>query len=129
HLKTPRSMPHGLAADKEGNIWFTAQGGGYMGKLDPKTGNVTEYKTPDPDKHDPHTPIIDHDGTVWFTMQGASMVGRVNPKTGEVKVVPTPTPRANPYGMVVSSKNGGFFCEFRTNKLAKIDKKTMQIQQ
>ena len=119
HLKTPRSLPHGLAADKDGNIWFTAQAG-YMGKLDPKTGNVSEYKTPGGE--DPHTPIIDHDGTVWFTMQGASKVGRVDPKTGEVQVVPTPTPRANPYGMVVSSKNEVWFCEFRTNKLAKIDR-------
>ncbi len=121
-LKTPNSRPHGLVADKEGNIWFTAQGAGYVGKLDPKTGNVAEYMTPDPDRQDPHTPIIDHDGTVWFTMQRASMIGRVEPRTGEVQVVPTPTPRANPYGMVVSSKNEVWFCEFRQNKLAKIDK-------
>ena len=34
--KTPDSGPHGLAADKDGNIWFA------IGKLDPKTGTITE---------------------------------------------------------------------------------------
>ena len=34
--------PHGLAADKDGNIWFAASFQGYIGKLDPKTGTITE---------------------------------------------------------------------------------------
>jgi streptogramin lyase len=33
--KTPDSGPHGLAADKDGNIWFAAIFQGYIGKLDP----------------------------------------------------------------------------------------------
>jgi virginiamycin B lyase len=40
--KTPDSGPHGLAADKDGNIWFAASFQGYIGKLDPKTGTITE---------------------------------------------------------------------------------------
>jgi streptogramin lyase len=40
--KTPDSGPHGLAADKDGNIWFAASFQGYIGKLDPKTGTFTE---------------------------------------------------------------------------------------
>jgi streptogramin lyase len=37
---------HGLVADREGNIWFTAIAKGYVGKLDPKTGEVMEYHMP-----------------------------------------------------------------------------------
>ncbi len=129
HLKTDRSGPHGLVADKDGNIWFTANFASYVGKLDPKTGDVTEYKMPDPKARDPHTPIFDKNGTLWFTLQGANMVGRIIPKTGEVKVVPVPTTKANPYGMVVSSKNVVFFCEFGSNKLASIDADTMEIHE
>ena len=40
--KTPDSGPHGVAADKDGNIWFAASFQGYIGKLDPKTGTITE---------------------------------------------------------------------------------------
>ena len=37
--KTPASGPHGLEFDKDGNLWFTANSKGYIGKLDPKTGD------------------------------------------------------------------------------------------
>jgi len=40
--KTPDSGPHGLAADKDGNIWFAASFQGDIGKLAPKTGTITE---------------------------------------------------------------------------------------
>ena len=35
-LKTPDSGPH-LVADRAGNIWFTVNFKGYIGKLDPRT--------------------------------------------------------------------------------------------
>src|ERR1700730_18152270 len=35
-LKTPGSGPHGLVSDGNGNIWFTANFKGYIGKLRPK---------------------------------------------------------------------------------------------
>jgi virginiamycin B lyase len=37
-LKTPDSGPHSLVADRAGNIWFTANFKGYIGKLGPRTG-------------------------------------------------------------------------------------------
>ena len=33
---------------KDGNIWYTGNTGSLIGKLDPKTGAVTEYKMPEP---------------------------------------------------------------------------------
>ena len=38
-----------------------------------------------------------------------------------------PTPRALPYGIAVNSKGVPFFCEFGTNRLARIDPQTMDI--
>ena len=102
-LKTPQSGPHGLTVDKDGKIWFTANSKGYIGKLDPATGEITEYKLPEAAR-DPHTPLFDSSGVLWFTVQGANMTGRLDPKTGEVKVVTYPEPRSLPYGMVFTSK-------------------------
>ncbi|MDB5393608.1 MAG: streptogramin lyase [Rhodospirillales bacterium] len=53
----PGSGPHGLVSDKDGNIWFTANSAGYIGKFDPKTGHVTEYRLPDEKARDSHTPV------------------------------------------------------------------------
>ena len=49
--------------DKQGNIWFTANFKAYrIGKLDPRTGQFTEYRKLDPDARDPHTPVFDQKG-------------------------------------------------------------------
>jgi len=115
HLDTPSSGPHGLVADKDGNIWFTGNFAGYIGKLDPTSGKWTEYPLPDPSARDPHTPIFDRRGILWFTVQGANMIGRLDPKSGEIRLVTSPTPRSNPYGMVISSNDTPWFCEFGFN--------------
>jgi len=127
HLKTPNSGPHGLVSDRAGNIWFTANSKGYIGKLDPRTGQVTEYPLPDTGGDDPHTPVFDQEGTLWFTVQGGNGVGRLDPRTGMIMLKKVPTPRALPYGIAVNSKGVPFFCEFGTNRLARIDPQTMDI--
>ena len=100
---------------------------GLVGKLDPKTGDVTEYRMPDPTVRDPHSLAIAPDGIVWFTAQQSNTVGRIDPKTGEVKLVQVPTPRSRPYGILINSKGVPTLCLFGTNKLATIDPKTMEI--
>ena len=44
----PRStaMPHDVILDAEGNAWYSDFGHQYLGKLDPKTGKVTEFTVP-----------------------------------------------------------------------------------
>ena len=74
-LKTAHSGPHGLVEDSAGNIWYTGNTGSLIGKLDPKTGAVTEYQTPEPG--DPHTLIFDNSGILWFTMQNLNRIGRL----------------------------------------------------
>ena len=126
-LKTANTGPHGLVADRDGNIWYTGNYAGLIGKLDPRTGDVTEYKMPDRLASDPHTPVFDQSGILWFTVQGGDMVGRLDPHTGKIDLKKVPTKEALPYGMGVNSKGIPFFCEFGSNKMAKIDPATMDI--
>ena len=127
-LRTADSGPHGLVADGEGNIWFTANYKGYVGKLDPKTGKVAEFPVSLANA-DPHTPAIDPRGRVWFTMQEANHVGRLDPKTGKIELREVPTRGAKPYGMVIDKQGVPVFCEFGSNKLATIDPETMAIRE
>jgi virginiamycin B lyase len=126
-LKGDNDGPHGLVADRDGNIWYTGNFAAHIGKLDPRTGEVTQYAMPDKKAEDPHTAVFDAQGTLWFTVQVANMVGRLNPKSGKVELRQMPTKEARPYGMQINSKGVPFFCEFGTNKLAKLDPKTMEI--
>ena len=49
------SMPTGIAAGPDGNVWFTENGAGGTGKRDPKSGEITEIVTEG--ARDPHTPM------------------------------------------------------------------------
>jgi len=69
-------------ADQKGHIWYTGNFAALIGRLDPATGQVTEYKMPDERARDPHTPIFDQKGTLWFTVQGGNFVGRLDPASG-----------------------------------------------
>ena len=97
-LKSAFTGPHGLVDDKAGNIWFTGNLTGLIGKLDPNTGIVTEYPLPDPNAKDPHTLNFDQSGILWFTVQQSNMVGRLDPATGAIKLLTSPTPKSRPYG-------------------------------
>jgi virginiamycin B lyase len=121
--------PHGLTADSSGNIWFTAQLAGYVGKLDPNTGETVEYRMPDASARDPHTPIFDQKGTLWFTLQNSDMVGRIVPSSGEVKVVRVPTADSQPYGIVVNTMGVPFFVELTGGRVASIDPDTMRVHE
>ena len=83
----PRRSFRSVVADQDGNIWFTASFAGYIGKLDPGTGAISEYRLP-ADARDPHTPVFDPAGNLWFTVIGANAIGRLVPKTGEMKMPP-----------------------------------------
>jgi virginiamycin B lyase len=126
-LKGKNDGPHGLVADREGMIWYTGNFAAHIGKLDPRSGQVVQYKMPDDKAEDPHTAVFDAQGTLWFTVQVGNMVGRLDPKTGKIDLKVVPTRDARPYGIQVNSKGVPFFCEFGTNKMAKMDPKTMQI--
>jgi virginiamycin B lyase len=118
-----------LVADKNGAIWFTAISGGYVGKLDPNSGEITEYRPSDGTRIDPHTPALDHDGILWFTNEETNFIGRLDPRSGKMTLTKVPTPHAVPYGIVILRDNTPFFCEFGTNRLAAIDPKTMTIRE
>jgi virginiamycin B lyase len=126
-LKIEDSGPHGLVADASGNIWFTGNAKAYIGKLDPKTGDVKVYHMPDAKAEDPHTAVFDARGILWFTVQVGNMVGRLDPQSGKVELKQVQGKRALPYGIAINSKGVPFFCEFGTNKMAKIDPQSMEI--
>lgn len=112
-LKTPASGPHGITEDKAGNIWYTGNSKGLIGKLDPRTGQVTEYPMPDPAAKDPHSLAFDQKGTLWFTVQGANMVGRMNP--------------ASPRRLAVDGQDRIWYSDYSRGYLGRLDPATSQV--
>ena len=82
---------HDVAGDAEGNIWFTVNKSPFIGKLDPKTGKITSYRTPStPGKHPgEHWIRVDKYGIVWYSETWASSLGRFDPRTETFKLFRT----------------------------------------
>ena len=89
------SRPHDVAPAADGAVWYTAQGTGRLGRLDPATGGVTEIDLGAGSR--PHGVIVGPDGAPWITDSGRNAIVRVDPVTEEVTSYPLPSshPSAN----------------------------------
>jgi virginiamycin B lyase len=80
-----------VAPALDGGVWYTAQGSGELGYLDPATGEVTEIALGGGSA--PHGVIVGPDGAPWITDGGLNAIVRVDPVTLEVKTFPLPADR------------------------------------
>jgi virginiamycin B lyase len=89
------SRPHDVAPAPNGSVWYTAQGSGQLGNLDPATGKTRHIFLGAGSA--PHGVIVGPDGAPWITDGGLNAIVRVDPKTDEVQVYPLPAefPNAN----------------------------------
>ena len=82
------SRPHDVAPARDGGVWYTAQGSGELGWLDPKTGKTRHIALGDGSA--PHGVIVGPDGAPWITDGGLNAIVRVDPKTRRVRRFPLP---------------------------------------
>jgi virginiamycin B lyase len=83
-LPRKQIQPHDAIVDSDGMVWFTHFGEQFLGKLDPKTGKVAEYRLP---VLKPGYPIgtldleTDKAGNLWVAMMYQGGVARFDKST------------------------------------------------
>ncbi len=91
------AYPHDVAPDPAdpNTVWWTAQGVGELGRLNPTTGE--NKRIPLGAGSSPHGVIIGPDGAAWVTDSGLNAIVRVDPTTEAVKIfsLPADTPNIN----------------------------------
>lgn len=87
------SRPHDVAPATDGGVWYTAQGAGALGHLDPTTGKTKHI--PLGAGSAPHGVIVGPDGAPWITDSGLNAIVRVDPETEAVDVHPLPDDAAD----------------------------------
>ena len=75
--------------DKSGIYWFTGQSGIY-GRLDPKSGDMTVFKSPR--GRGTYGMTITPKGDIWYASLAGNHIARIDPATGNATVVEPPTP-------------------------------------
>ena len=87
------SRPHDVAPAADGGVWYTAQGSGELGWLDPDTGDTRHIALGRGSR--PHGVIVGPHGAPWVTDSGLNAIVRVDPNTDEVTAYPLPDDRPN----------------------------------
>jgi len=125
-LPDPKGGPHGLAVDRDGHVWWAEQEGYSIGRLDPKSGEMTRYPmdSSGATKGRGHSPVVDSKQNVWFTVITGDMLGKWDRATGKSTVWKVPTQGASPYGIVLDKDENVWLAEFRRCKVAKFDPRT-----
>jgi streptogramin lyase len=86
-------QPHDVMLDREGNAWYSDFGQMFLGKMDTKTGKVTQYPIP---VVKPGWPLgtlnleIDKDDNPWVGVMYQSAVGKFDKKTEKFTMWSTP---------------------------------------
>ena len=87
------SRPHDVAPGLDGRVWYTAQGSGELGILDPETGATRHI--PLGRNSAPHGVIVGPDGAPWITDGGLNAIVRVDPSSEQVELFPLPVDQGN----------------------------------
>lgn len=81
-LPNPAARPRRIAIGPDGIVWYTDFARGYLGRLDPKTGKVSEWQSPSGPQSQPYG-IVFAKGALWYNESRAkpNTIVRFDPKT------------------------------------------------
>jgi streptogramin lyase len=85
--------PHDVIVDSDGMVWYSDFGEQFLGKMDPKTGKVTEYPIPVLKEGFPRGTLdleTDKDGNMWVAMMYQGGVTRFDKNTQTFKTWAVP---------------------------------------
>ncbi|MBI4888560.1 MAG: carboxypeptidase regulatory-like domain-containing protein [Acidobacteria bacterium] len=93
-LPRPDASPHDTVFDAQGNVWYSDFNSQFFGKLDPKTGKVTEYTVPQNRlgqiAQGGLQIDIDRQGRIYYGNMSQMQIARLDPKTGKLETFRSP---------------------------------------
>ena len=114
------ARPHGLVVAGDGKVFYTGNGNGTIGELDPESGAVIEHRTPS-GGGGPHTAVIDAAGDIWFTGQSGGYLGRLERASGRITEIPM---TGGPYGLAIDRAGRIWVCRMGVNAMGIHDPRT-----
>jgi copper transport protein len=126
-IPTPDARPAGTTSDRFGNIWFAEAGSNSIAKVDPATGNITEYKPKNPRQtlDEPAAVFADPDGfNIYIAEHGGHRITVFNSLLGTFHDYPSIDEAGLPFGMAMDSYGNLWFAQHVIDKIGVIDPRT-----
>ena len=92
-LPNPLIEPHDVALDRTGTVWYSDFGQMFLGKMDAKTGKVTQYPIPETKKGSPVGTLnleFDKDDNPWVGVMYQGAIAKFDKKTETFQTWSTP---------------------------------------
>ncbi len=110
----------------DGNIWWVGQWLDVLGRLDPETGKMEEFRLPAGAK--PHSVTIGPNGMAWYTGNRNATIGRFDPGTETITEFAMPDPDAlDPHTAEFDANGQLWFSLQRSNMIGKLDPATGDV--
>jgi virginiamycin B lyase len=87
------AMPHDVIVDAEGTAWYSDFGEQFIGKIDTKSGKVTDFAIPELKKGFPQGTLdlnLDKDQNLWVSLMYQGGIAKFERKTEKFQVYPVP---------------------------------------
>jgi copper transport protein len=128
-IPTPDARPAGITSDRLGNIWFAEAGADSIAKIDPATGNITEYKPKNPLQtlDEPTAVLADPDSfDIYIAEHSSHTITVYNSLLGTFRDYPSINEAGLPFGMAIDSYGNLWFAQHEIDKIGVIDPRTGQ---
>ena len=105
------------AQGPDGDIWWTGMWASLVGRLDPQSGQMQEFKLPPSAR--PHSIVPDSDGHIWYTGNSNATIGMLDPESG--KITEYPTQARDPHTAVFHPNGKLYFTAQHAGMLGRLD--------
>jgi copper transport protein len=127
NIPTPDARPAGITSDRLGNIWFAESGAGSIAKIDPATGNITEYKPKSSLQalDEPVGVFADPDSSdIYISEHSGHTITVYNSLLGTFREYPSINEAGLPFGMAMDNNGNLWFAQHEIDKIGLIDPRT-----
>jgi virginiamycin B lyase len=118
--------PHTLITAPDGSIWFTVQVGGFVGRLDPKSGAVRLIKVEQKGAR-PYGIVVEPSGKVWFNEFGRNVIGSIDPKAMTIEEHSLPTGTRD--RRIALAGGAVWYVDYARGFLARLDPKSGAVKE
>lgn len=107
----------------DGSIWWTGMWASLVGRLDPATGEMQEFKLPIAAR--PHSIVPDEEGNIWYTGNSNATIGKLDPATGLITQYQTEA--RDPHSATFHPNGNLYFTAQGAGMLGRLDPETGEL--
>ncbi len=107
----------------DGSIWWTGMWASLVGRLDPETGDMQEFRLPLAAR--PHSIVPDEEGNIWYTGNSNASIGKIDPETGLITEYKTEA--RDPHSAAFHPNGNLYFTAQGAGMLGRLDPETGEL--